>query len=409
MIRIVHFADLHLGVENYSHIDPTTGLSTCFGDFLATLDEVVEFALNSDVDLVLFCGDAYKTREPSQTHQREFARRVGRLAASSIPVFLVVGNHDLPNAISRATAVEIFDTLAVKNVTVANHPGTYRIDTKRGSVQIVALPWSRRSSLLSREETKSLSIDEINRRLEEMLKAIIASEVGRLDPTVPAILAAHISLANARAGSERAMTIGQEPVLLPSSVANPAFNYVALGHIHRNQILSYNPPSVYSGSLQRIDFGDEGDTKGFYCVEIGTRGEAIPEFHPVKARRFLTIKVHIPSHDLDPTTTVLRAIAQRGHEIRGAIVRVQITIPETIEGLVQEQEIRKALTEAQHITIAKEIERRQRTRLSDWTVEGMSPMDILDMYLKLKKVPADQAKTLLQYGERLIQESIGKD
>ena len=408
-MRIVHFADLHLGVESYSHIDLNTGLSTCFGDFLATLDEVVEFAINQGVDLVLFCGDAYKTRDPSQTHQREFARRVGRLAQSGIPVFLLVGNHDLPHALARATTVEIFDTLAVKNVIVASQPGTYRVETKSGPVHIVALPWLRRSSLLIREEAKNLTIDEINRRLERMLADIVTAEIKQLDPAMLTILAAHASLANARTGSERAMTIGQEPLLLLSQVANPAFDYVALGHIHCGQILSYNPPVVYPGSLQRLDFGDEGDNKGFYTVEINKRKGAIPSFYPVKARRFLTIKVHIPANDLNPTYTILRAVAQHKHEINNAIVRVQIIIPESSEGLVQEPEIRKALREAQYVIMAKEVEGRQRTRLSQWQGEGMTPLETLGMYLRLKKTPPEQAKTLLQYGERLIQENIARD
>ena len=72
-MRILHFSDLHIGVENYGRIDPTTGLSTRLGDFLAALDQVVDFALENDVDLVLLAGDVYKGRDPSQTHQREFA------------------------------------------------------------------------------------------------------------------------------------------------------------------------------------------------------------------------------------------------------------------------------------------------------------------------------------------------
>ena len=72
-MRILHFSDLHIGVENYGRPDPATGLSTRLGDFLAALDEVVDCALNERVDLVLLAGDAYKGRDPSQTHQREFA------------------------------------------------------------------------------------------------------------------------------------------------------------------------------------------------------------------------------------------------------------------------------------------------------------------------------------------------
>ena len=106
-MRILHFSDLHIGVENYGQTDPETGLSTRLADFLSSLDEVVDYALTEDVDLVLLAGDAYKGRDPSQTHQREFAKRLARLSEAAIPTFLLVGNHDLPNAVSRATAVEI--------------------------------------------------------------------------------------------------------------------------------------------------------------------------------------------------------------------------------------------------------------------------------------------------------------
>ncbi len=402
MIKILHFADLHLGVESYGRIDPETGLSSRLGDFLSVLDEVVEYALGEKIDLVLFCGDAYKTRDPSQTHQREFARRIGRLASNGIPVFLLVGNHDLPNAIGRATSVDIFDTLAVKNIFVANHPGTHRINTKNGLLQIVALPWVRRSALLSREETKNLSIDEINRKLEDTLAEQLAGEVSSLDPDFPAIMAAHLSASGARIGSERTMMAGREHILPQSVVANPAFDYIALGHIHKSQVLCHNPPVVYSGSLERVDFAEEDEEKGFYIVEI-ERGRASFEFRPVKARPFLTIRVDIATNDTDPTTTVLRAISRRQPGVRDAIVRVQISISEAQEELVRESEIRRALAEAHFVAaITKEVERRPRTRLGERGAEGLSAIEALRLYLSSRKTPADRAKIIMEYGERII-------
>ena len=141
-MRILHFADLHIGVENYGRPDPATGLSTRLLDFLAVFDELVEYALTHEIDLVLFAGDAYKSRDPSQTQQREFARRIARLTGAGIPVFLLVGNHDLPYAMGRATAVDIFTTLDVPLVTVGNRLGTYVVEVGRHTVgqrlQIVA-------------------------------------------------------------------------------------------------------------------------------------------------------------------------------------------------------------------------------------------------------------------------------
>ena len=148
-MRILHFSDVHIGVESYGSTDPDTGLSTRLMDFLATFDEVVDFALDNSVDLVLFAGDAYKSRDPSQTHQREFARRIARLSREGVPVFLLVGNHDLPHIASRATALDIFPTLSVPNVTIGDRLDTYIVDTTAGPLQVVALPWIRRSAFLA--------------------------------------------------------------------------------------------------------------------------------------------------------------------------------------------------------------------------------------------------------------------
>ena len=156
-MKILHFADLHLGVESYGRIDPATGVSSRLTDFLSALDQVVDYALQNNIDLVLFCGDAYKSREPNQTQQREFARRINRLSTSGVPLFLLVGNHDMPNAVGKATTTEIFNALAVENVYVSDHPEVYRISTPGGAIQIASLPWLRRSVLLSKEDAKNLN------------------------------------------------------------------------------------------------------------------------------------------------------------------------------------------------------------------------------------------------------------
>ena len=408
-LKILHFADLHLGVESYGRLDPATGLSSRLLDFLKALDQVVDYALENKVDLVLFCGDAYKSREPTQTQQREFAKRINRLSTNGIPIFLLIGNHDLPNAIGKATTTEIFDTLVVKNVYVSNRPQIYPIPTSSGEVQIVSLPWLRRSALLSKEETKNLTFDQMNQRLQQALTQVIAAKAQELDPRLPAILAAHVWVSGATVGSERSMTIGQEHALLLSNVAHPAFDYIALGHIHKHQVLSHNPPVVYAGSLERLDFSEEEDDKGFYLVEIEPDNETGKrrvsfDFHPVVGRRFVTINVDIEPQDAEPTSTVLRAIAEQQDKVRDAIVRLQISLSAEIEGHLRDNDIRNALKEAHYFTIAKDTRREPRLRLGQWTAEEITPPDALKAYLESKKVSPERAKLLLEYGEKLIQE-----
>jgi exonuclease SbcD len=321
-MKIIHFADLHLGVESYSRLDPATGLPTRFLDFLRTFDELVDYAIESKAGLVLFCGDTYKTRDPTPTQQREFARRIVRLSEARIPVFLLVGNHDTPNMSGRATATEIFSTLEVENVHVSSKPEVVRISTPGGVVQVASLPWARRSALLSKEDTKSLTLEQINERLQQILTEKVASLAGELDPTLPAVLAAHVWVMGATTGSEKGMTIGQEHMLLPGNIARPEFDYVALGHIHRRHVLRENsPPVVYAGSLDRLDFGDEDIDKGFYVVEIApdpVKRKVSYEFHPVQAKKFLTIAIELKAEDADPTAAALRTINEQKDKVKDA-------------------------------------------------------------------------------------------
>ena len=409
-MKIIHFADLHLGVESYGRIDPASGLPSRFLDFLSSFDKLVDHALENKVDLFLFCGDAYKSRDPSQTQQREFAKRIKRLSQSGLPVFLLIGNHDLPNAIGRATTTEIFDTLAIENVYVANRPDVHKIPTPSGTIQIVSLPWLRRSALLSKEDTKNLDFNQINQRMQQVLTNIIDTQAEKLDPRLPSLLAAHVWVSGARIGSEASMTIGQEHVLLPGNVANPAFDYVALGHIHRHQVLSQNPPVVYAGSLERLDFGDEKDDKGFYLVEIEPGSETGQrqvsyQFQPVSGRRFVTIKVDIELQDTEPTSTILKAIAEKESQVADAIVRLQIGLPQEVEGQIRDSDIKNALKEAHYYAIVKDIKRESRLRLGHRAAEEITPTQALQAYLEDKKYSRSYSELLLKYGEELIKEN----
>lgn len=61
MPKMLHLADIHIGMENYGRTDPATGLNTRLLDYLARLDQVLDYALIEEpVDLVLIAGDIYK-------------------------------------------------------------------------------------------------------------------------------------------------------------------------------------------------------------------------------------------------------------------------------------------------------------------------------------------------------------
>lgn len=404
-IRIIHFADLHLGVENYGRINPATGLHTRLEDFLRVLDQVVEYALESDADLVVFAGDAFKNRTPTPTHQREFARRIRRLA-EHVPVFLLVGNHDLPNTWGRAHAMEIYATLQVPNVYVAKKLQLHRVETKRGPVQVLAFPWIVPSTFLRQENLRATTLSEAQTLLLERLYALFSDRVDQADSDLPLVVAGHVTVEGAVYGSERSVLLGQDLTIPPHMLRHPHITYSALGHIHKHQVVISDPPAVYSGSLERIDFGEEGEEKGFVEVLLERqrtgRWAADWRFHPVAARPFVTVNVEARGEQA--TEAVLAAIGRA--RIQDAVVRLIIRTDAATEPYLDFRQIRAALEPAAYVAaIHRHVERPLRLRLgSQETIATLQPLDLLRRYLHSLEKPAEEIELLLRYAENLIRE-----
>lgn len=403
-IRVLHFADIHVGMENYGKTDPETGLSSRVLDFLRRLDEMIQFAAKHDVDLVIFAGDAFKTRTPNPTYQREFAFRIMDLAELA-HVVLLTGNHDLPPNPSRANSVEIFGTLRVDNVTVITDYSLHEISTKRGTVAVGAAPYPMRATLLQGDTVDSLSIADVDANMEDVLATKLEELATEADTkAMPRLLTGHFTVSGAVVGSERQIMLGRDVAVSLSSLADSRWDYVALGHIHKHQNLTANrsdsPPVVYSGSMERIDFGEEGDPKGFCWVEL-SRERTTWKFVPVKARPFVTLRKDLRQSDT-PTQDLLDHL--RDYHLKSAIVRVLVQLTEENLALFNEAEVRRALQEADCFSVAaiyKDIEQPARMRLGG-SPEGLTPLELLERYLLSKEVSAERRERLLQTAEALI-------
>jgi exonuclease SbcD len=406
MIKLLHLADLHIGIENYGRIDPVSGLHTRLKDYLDCLDEAIDIGLDEGVHLVLIAGDMYKNRSPNPTHQREFARRINRLCVAGVPVFMITGNHDISPAVGRANSVDIFATLEVAGVTIAHRPGLHCIDTPAGPLQIIALPWVTRHSLLAKDEMHAVSFLEIERMLRDRIDNFVVNMAAELDPAIPSVLALHGTIDGATYGAERSITLGQDLVLSRGIVAQAGVDYVALGHIHRHQVLGEHPPIVYPGSIERIDFGERDEEKGCVLVEL-ERGAARWRFQPLKARPFVSIEVDVRGSS-DPSGKVTEQVSRRN--LRDAVVRVQVRARREQAALLHEDTIRQQLLEAQSFVVANvviDIERETRSRLehaAEEMMQGLTPRRALELYLQARDTDSARIATLLAAADELLAE-----
>ncbi|HPV08648.1 MAG TPA: hypothetical protein PLD57_16410, partial [Aggregatilineales bacterium] len=275
------------------------------------------------------------------------------------------------------------------------------IETKRGPIQVATVPYPMRQRLLGDTDTRGMSLGEIDERLREEVGLLIRNLVEQIDPDIPAVLTGHFSVSGAKLGTERDVMLGRDVMVMKSALLDPVWDYVALGHIHYHQDLNKGsyPPIVYSGSIERIDFGEEGAPKGFCWAEVA-RGATTYKFVELNARPFLTIRVDVRGQD-DPMPIILRECAR--HDVTDAVVRVIITTSPENDQKIRDREIAAALEGASHIAaIMHDVDYPVRARLGVERPEGLTEMELLERYLRAKEVTSERIEKLKQAAEHIF-------
>jgi exonuclease SbcD len=405
MVKILHFADAHIDMANYGRHDPESGLPMRVMDFLKSLDEIVDSAIEERVDLVLFAGDAYKDRTPAPTFQREWGRRMMRLSRAGIPTLLLVGNHDLSPALGRAHALDNFDTLEVPNIYVLDRP-TFLGPGDLGGLplQIIALPWISRSGLASHLGLRVSDPARLYEQLGERLIELVDNWLDkRLDPDLPVVLTAHCSVQGAVYGGERTVMLGGDLVLPGSLVKDARLDYVALGHIHKPQNLNKDnhPPVIYPGSIERVDFGEARDEKFFVIAEV-TRGKTDVSWCRLEGiRPFVDCFVRL--EDNVRVTEQLRAALTVPEQLRGAITRLVLEYPRDWESLIDEAALREHTAECFEFHLVKRPQMETRIRLpGDQAIGSLTPLELLELYWRSNHFEDPQIETLSELAAEVI-------
>ncbi|MEB3338994.1 MAG: exonuclease SbcCD subunit D, partial [Leptolyngbyaceae bacterium] len=226
---------------------------------------------------------------------------------------------------------------------------------------------------------EGLSLSEVNHLLIERLRVVLEGEIRRLDPEIPTILLGHLMADNARYGAERFLAVGKGFTIPLSLLTRPCFDYVALGHVHRHQILCEEPLIVYPGSIERVDFSEEKEDKGFILLEVEP-GRTRMEFCPLSVRAFRTIEVDVSEAE-DPQSVLLQAIQPQA--VQDAVVRLLYHLRADQLDQIDSGAVHEALSAAHSYTIHPElVSQLARPRMPELGVgSSIDPLEALKTYL----------------------------
>ena len=403
-MKILHFADAHIDMANYGRHDPETGLPLRVLDFLKSLDAIVDAAISRKVDMVIFAGDAYKDRSPAPTFQREWGKRIMRLSQAKIPTLLLVGNHDISPAAGRAHALQEFKTLQVPFVQVIDQPCFLGPDELWGvPLQVIGMPWIPRSGLMA--VTGETSSTDAYSRIEGNMGELIEGWIEESDSSLPIVLTAHASIEGAKFGGERLVMLGNDLVLTGGLVKNPKLNYVAMGHIHKPQDVNegYQPPVIYPGSIERVDFGEAKEDRFFVIADVEKGKDTEVEWVELTGvRKFIDRRTVLDSNE--NVTDALKNALPSVKEMSEAIVRLVVDYPREWDSLIDESALRKYTEDTFEFHLVKRPQSESRVRIAEGqVVSSLSPLDLLAQYF-------DSAKTRdVDELQKLAQEIISSD
>ena len=327
-----------------------------------------------------------------------------KLSDAKIPTVLLVGNHDVARGSGRAHTLQEFSTLEVPHIFVGDRLALLGPEQLGVQAQVITVPWVSRSSLMTLQESEGKTIIEIYSELEEIISSAVNRLIEAADPDLPLILTAHASVYGAKFGSEKMVMLGHDLVLSQGIVRHKKLDYVALGHIHKHQELNggSHPPAVYPGSIERIDFGEAREDKGFVLAEVGN-GKTDWEFKPLKTRRFIDLRLDTP--EADTFMADIMGQLPDPNNVSHAVCRVQLSYPRDWEPMLDENQIVQHFAKAHSIQVVRHTEKAKRSRLGETVeVDEMTPLELLDTYWSTMGMDSEEAALLQNMATEIFAE-----
>jgi len=284
-MRIIHTGDWHLGknLEGMSRLEEQA-------EFLEDFIRIVE---DNRADLVIIAGDVYDSFTPSAKAEILFYNTLKRLSKDGERLILVIaGNHDSPDRLVAAWPLAQPHGIIMLGTPKSTVPiGTYGrhevIKSEPGIVEVmigeekaviaaIAFPSEKRLN-----EVLYLGTDEDEEKLESyearMIQLFTELEKNYRDDTINLLVSHIFVMGSEESGSERSIQLGGS-YLINSSIFPKKAQYIALGHVHKPQIVpGTGGKARYSGSPIHYNKTEINFTKSVELVDVVAGQEAVIE------------------------------------------------------------------------------------------------------------------------------------
>jgi DNA repair protein SbcD/Mre11 len=271
MFKFIHSADIHLD-SPMCMLDRYEGapVEDIRGATRRALENLVDLAVTERVDFLLICGDLYDGDWRDYNTGLFFISQMAKLHDAGIPVFIIAGNHDAANRMTK--------TLRLPD-------GIHLLKTGEPSTMVL-------DHIGAAVHGQSFGNQAVHDDLSQRYPAAVGGlfNIGMLH-----------TCASGRPGHDSYAPCTVRGLSLKN------YDYWALGHVHKRETLSEAPLIVFPGNIQGRHIRETGP-KGCVLVTVDEKGTARPDFHPLDVVRWE--KCDIDASGADSESTLLERLME---------------------------------------------------------------------------------------------------
>ncbi len=344
MAKILIVSDVHIGKRYAYRVDLKTGMSHRTLDFIDAFARVADYAIMNLVDIFVIAGDLYDRITVGPTLLQRVREQVWQpLIKAKIPIVCIGGNHDSPQIFQKGSPLG--EISLIPNSVVTRIPKTVKIKALHTNEEIgfVLLPYmtaTQSVKFVERQLGEQIEKDKQILASQEYFRIYLANEIELLD-TEKKIVVGHFFFQDSKINIiPYPNQLPHEFVFKKDMLPLEKIDLAIFGHIHTNQTL-HEGKVLVPGSLERVDFGEIDEDKGFYIYDTDSRDL---EFVSNNPRALVKHYIEVPRVD-DPTEYLIKKIPPT---INAAIVRLTIKTTPEVRKKIEERRVREILKTAFH-------------------------------------------------------------
>ncbi|AOM41190.1 exonuclease subunit SbcD [Xenorhabdus hominickii] len=289
-MRIIHTSDWHLG--QYFFTKNRAAEHTHF------LQWLIEQIIQHQVDTLIIAGDVFDTGSPPSYARELYNKFIVSLQPTGCQLIILGGNHDSVATLNESKSLLTYlNTTVIANAEAEVGQQLQVLNNKEGNAGAIlcAIPYLRPRDIMisqagqsgtQKQQALQNAITEHYQRLYQQACSLRE----QLGQPLPIIATGHLTTVGASTtDSVRDIYIGTLDAF-PAQAFPPA-DYIALGHIHRPQVISKSEHIRYSGSPIPLSFDEVGQEKSVCLVDFkadkldGITLLPIPRYQPMQLIR----------------------------------------------------------------------------------------------------------------------------